>query len=136
MSDTKQDPFADLLGEFGDRLRGDRWQPDVDVFETDVAVVVRAEIAGVRSTDLNVTVDGQVLRIGGVRPTPEGPDVKRLHQMEIASGPFERRVRIPIAFERDRVSAHVADGFVTVTLPKREKRGEKTPRAVKVETER
>lgn len=130
MSDTKQDPFAELFAEFGDRLRGDSWQPDVDVFETETAIVVRAEIAGVRSQDLKVRVDGLVLRIGGVRPAPEGSEVKRLHQMEIASGPFERRVRIPIAFEQDRVTAHVTDGFLTVTLPKRET----DPRAVQVDT--
>ena len=130
MSDTKQDPFAELFAEFGDRHRGDSWQPDVDVFETETAIVVRAEIAGVRSQDLKVRVDGQVLRIGGVRPAPEGSEVKRLHQMEIASGPFERRVRIPIAFEQDRVTAHVTDGFLTVTLPKRET----DPRAVQVDT--
>jgi HSP20 family molecular chaperone IbpA len=40
--------------------------------------------------------------------------------MEIASGPFERRVRIPIAFDRDRMSAHLADGFLTVTPPRRD----------------
>ncbi len=130
MSDTKQDPFAELFAEFGDRLRGDSWQPDVDVFETETAIVVRAEIAGVRSQDLKVRVDGQVLRIGGVRPAPEGSEVKRLHQVEIASGPFERRVQIPFPFERDRVSAHVADGFLTVTLPKRQT----SPQAVPVES--
>jgi HSP20 family protein len=129
VSETKQDPFAELFSEFGDRLRGDRWQPDVDVFETDANIVVRAEIAGVRSQDLSVSVDGQVLRIRGVRPAPEGPDVMRLHQMEIASGPFERRVRIPMPIDRDRVSAHVGDGFLTVTLPKRPQ----GPRAVVVE---
>ena len=119
MSDTKLDPFAELFSEFGDRLRGDSWQPDVDVFETETTIVVRAEIAGVRSQDLSVKVDGQVLRIGGVRPAPAGSDVRRLHRMEIASGPFERRVSIPVPFERDRVSAQVADGFLTVRLPKR-----------------
>ena len=119
MSDTKQDPFAELFGEFGDRLRGDSWQPDVDVFETETSIVVRAEIAGVRSQDLSVKVDGQVLRIGGIRRAPEGSEVRRLHRMEIASGPFERRVSIPVPFERDRVSAQVAEGFLTVRLPKR-----------------
>jgi HSP20 family molecular chaperone IbpA len=39
--------------------------------------------------------------------------------MEIATGPFERRVQIPIAFDRDNVSANLADGFLTVVLPKR-----------------
>jgi HSP20 family protein len=114
----REDPFAELYGEFRDRLRGDRWQPDVDVFETEKSVVVRVELAGVPGGDLRVTVDGETLRISGVRVAPEPADVLRLHQMEIASGPFERRLRIPIAFEREGVSAHLADGFLTVTLPK------------------
>ena len=114
-----EDSFVELYGEFRDRLRGDRWHPEVDVFETDEAVVVRAELAGVRGEDLRVTVDGETLRIAGARAAPEPADVKRLHQMEIATGPFERRLRIPIAFDRDAVSAHLSDGFLTVTLPKR-----------------
>lgn len=115
----RDDPFAELYGEFRDRLQGDRWQPDVDIFETEKKVVVRVELAGVGSADLHVTVDGDALHIGGVRLAPEPADVRRLHQMEIATGPFERRLRIPIAFERDGVTAHLADGFLTVTLPKR-----------------
>ncbi len=128
MSKTKHDPLAELFGEFAERLRGDRWQPDVDVYETDASIVVRAEIAGVRSQDLSVSLDGQALRIHGIRPAPEGPDVTRLHQMEIASGPFERRIRISMAFDKDRVSAHVGDGFLTVTLPKRHE----GPKAVRI----
>jgi HSP20 family protein len=115
----RNDPFAELYGELSERLRGDRWRPDVDVFETEHAVRVRVEIAGVRREDLHVGVDGQMLRISGVRRPPEGPEATRLHQMEIAAGPFERRIRIPIAFERAGVSAHLADGFLTVTLPRR-----------------
>jgi len=126
----RSDPFAELYGEFADRLRGDRWQPDVDVFETDRGVIVRVEIAGIQSEDVRVNVDGQVLRLSGERRPSEGSDVQRLHQMEIATGPFERRVRIPIPFDRDRVSAHLADGFLTVTLPRRPS----PRRGVKVET--
>ena len=126
MSDRDHDS---LVEHFGDRLRGDSWQPDVDVFETETALVVRVEIAGVRSQDLNVKVDGQILRIAGIRPAPDGSQVKRLHQIEIASGPFERRLRIPIPFDRNGVSAHVVDGFLTVTLPK----GGAGPRRVTVD---
>lgn len=115
----RNDPFAELYGEFSDRLRGDRWRPDVDVVETQTGVLVRVEIAGIRSDDIRVAVDGQVLRISGMRRTPESANVQRLHQMEIASGPFERQVRIPVPFDRERVSAHLADGFLTVNLPRR-----------------
>ena len=124
-----RDPFAELYGEFGDRLRGDRWQPDADVFETDRDVVVRVEIAGVAREDVRVGVDGRILWINGTRKTPEPEDARKLHQMEIASGPFERHIEISIAFERGRVSAHLADGFLTVTLPKQ------LPQPVKVERE-
>jgi HSP20 family protein len=118
-SGKREEPFGDFYGEFRDRLRGDRWQPDVDVFETEKAAVVRVELAGVRGEDLRVRVDGEGLRISGVRMAPEPVEVRRLHQMEIATGPFERRLRVPIAFRREEVTAHLADGFLTVTLPKR-----------------
>jgi HSP20 family molecular chaperone IbpA len=124
------DPFADIYGEFGDRLRGDRWLPDVDVFETEKGVVVRVELAGVRSEDLRVTVDGRTLRISGVRRALDRSDVQRLHQMEIATGPFERRVQIPIPFDRDEISAHLADGFLRVLLTKRPA----GPRQVEIES--
>lgn len=118
MRDPKHsEPFAELFGEFADRLRGDHWQPDVDVIETEGGVTVRAELAGVRRDGLRVSVDGDVLRLSGVREST-GP-VVRLHQMEIASGPFERRIRVPIPFDREGVSAHLEDGLLTVTLPRR-----------------
>jgi len=113
------DPFADFYGEFGDRLRGDRWLPDVDVFETEKGIAVRVELAGVRGDDLRVTVDGRTLRISGVRRLLDRSEVRRLHQMEIASGPFERRVQIPIPFDRDGITANLAAGFLTVVLPRR-----------------
>ena len=77
------------------------------MFETRDAVVVRAEIPGLRGEDLRVNVDGDWLRISGVRSIPAGVKVERLHRMEIAFGPFERSVRIAIPFERDSVSANL-----------------------------
>ncbi len=112
------DPFAELFGELADRFRGDGWQPAADVFETGSAIVVRFEIPGVRGEDLRVTVDGDSLRVSGVRKPPPDADVKRLHQMEIAFGPFERCVRLSIPFDRDAVVARLDEGFLTVTLPR------------------
>jgi HSP20 family protein len=117
VSEKNSDAFVE---HFGGRLRGDGWQPDVDIFETETALVVRVEIAGVRSEDLNVKVDGQILRIAGIRRAPDGFQIRRLHQMEIGSGTFERRLRIPIPFDRNAVSAQIADGFLNVILPKSE----------------
>lgn len=125
----RQDPLAELFGEFSERLRGDHWQPEVDVYESEAAFVVRVELAGVERQDLRVTVDGDELRIRGERRPPEGVEPLRVHRMEIASGPFERRLRIPIPFVREAVTANLADGFLTVTLPRR------TPARVRVEVD-
>ncbi len=118
----RNEPFGELLGEFAERLRGDHWQPAVDVFETEKALVVRIEMAGLRSGDVRVTVDGDLLRVRGARTPPtetDGVEVMRLHQMEIAFGPFERVVRIGIPFDAARVTATLEEGFLRVTLPKR-----------------
>lgn len=101
----------------------------MDIFETDDEVVVRLEMAGVRGENLRVNVDENVLRIRGVRTIPDATGVRRLHQMEIAFGPFETHVRLGIPFDREGVSAHLEDGLLDVRLPKRR------PVRVEVETE-
>jgi HSP20 family protein len=111
---SPHDPF----GNFSDRLGGGRWRPSVDVLETEKAVIVRFELAGVRIADLEVTVDAGTLRVSGMRRAAPHDGVQRLHQMEIAFGPFERSLRFEVSFVRDEVSAHLEDGVLTVTLPK------------------
>jgi HSP20 family protein len=114
-----QDPLAPWFGRLSDQLGGDRWQPVADVYETEKAVIVRLELPGVSSDEVQVTVDGDVLRIRGVRRARIDEDAQRLHQMEIASGPFERALRIGVAFERDHVHASLEEGMLRVVLPKR-----------------
>ena len=83
--------------------------------------MVRVELAGVASADVKVTVDGNRLSIRGERK-PAAPsadhDVQRLHQMEIAYGPFERSLKIQIPFDRDQVVASLEEGVLSVFLPK------------------
>ncbi len=116
----RQDPIARLFGEFADTLGHESWRPAVDVYETEKAVVVQVELAGVRREDLKVSVDGGLLRIRGVRDPGRDEGIERLHQVEIASGPFERALEIPIPFDHDQVSARIEDGFLRVVLRKQE----------------
>lgn len=127
----RQEPVADPFGDYRERLRGDRWWPDVDVYETEEAVVVRAELAGVKAEDLQVSLDGPLLRIRGQRRAFGAPGSQRLHQVEIATGPFERAIQIAQHFDADGVSAHLAEGYLTVTLAKRSP----TARRVRLEVE-
>ena len=54
---SRSNPLSELVGEFPGRLRGDRWQPAVDVFETEKSVVVRVELSGVHSSQVKVSVE-------------------------------------------------------------------------------
>jgi HSP20 family protein len=112
-------------------MRGESWRPAVDVFETEDSVVLRLELPGVVSQDVRVNTDGSRVRISGTRRIPGTGDVTRLHQMEIAFGPFRREITVPIPFDQDRVSAHLEDGFLSVSLPK----VKKSRHDVKVESE-
>ena len=112
-------PLVELYGEFPDRLRGDRWQPSADVFETEGEVVIRFEVAGVRGEDLKVNVEGSTLRLRGVRRSPPSAAAARLQQMEISFGPFEREIGIEASFDPDQVRARLEDGFLEVRISKR-----------------
>jgi HSP20 family protein len=131
-SSRDQDPLAQWFGRPSERLGSDRWQPAADVYETEGSIVVRLELAGVRGSEVSVSVDGDILRIRGVRHPRIDGDAQRLHQMEIASGPFERVIRIGIPIERDRVTASLEEGLLRVVLPKKAS----GPRRIGIEPER
>ncbi len=101
------------------RVGGDRWRPAADVFYAEDAILVRLEIAGVPRDRIRVTLDGEFLRVRGVRRPPPGEERGRPQQVEIAFGPFERALRIDAPFERDGVRAKLEDGILTVTLPRK-----------------
>ena len=126
------DPLVQWFGRLSEQLGSDCWQPAADVYETEASIVVRLELAGVRGVEISVTVDGDILRIRGVRRPRIDGDAQRLHQMEIASGPFERAIRIGIPFERERVTAALEEGLLRVVLPKKPS----GPRRIDVDVER
>ncbi|MBL8045543.1 MAG: Hsp20/alpha crystallin family protein [Anaerolineales bacterium] len=93
------------------------WRPPTDVFETEDALVVQMEIAGMRRDDFYVAVQGQRLVIAGVRA--QQPVTPRAYQqMEVSFGEFRVEVEIPARINREALAAEYADGFLRVTLPK------------------
>lgn len=116
----RRHPLVELYGEFPERLRGDRWQPSADVFETTTEIVVRFEVAGVRGEDLRVNLEEKSLRVRGVRRAPASAPIHRLHQMEISSGPFEREIQLEAPFDPDAVRARLEEGLLEVRIAKKQ----------------
>lgn len=94
------------------------WSPAVDIYETEEAVVLVAEVAGVTRHDVRVIIDEQVVRIYGHRHPTCCNQGARYHRLEIASGSFVRSFRIGVPFRAKRVSAKFEDGLLFVVLPK------------------
>jgi HSP20 family protein len=108
-----------------------KWKPPTDVYETEDAVVVHMDIAGMRAGDFHVELADGILTISGERlARREGK--RHYHAMEIQIGPFERRLRIPAPVDPDSVHASYEAGFLEVRLHKLTARGSGT-HSVKVE---
>src|SRR5262249_28418700 len=75
-----------------------KWKPPTDVYETAEDVVVHMDVAGVRPEDFTVEFSEGVLTIGGERQ-PRGEGKRHYHAMEVQVGPFERRLRLPVAVD-------------------------------------
>lgn len=97
---------------------GDAFRPSIDVLETADALVVRVELAGVRSEDVRLVVDGEYLQISGRRALHREPKADRHLKMEIPDGHFERVLRLAAPYDRERVSARLENGLLTIELPR------------------
>jgi HSP20 family protein len=99
------------------------WAPALDMYETDDALVVLLDIAGVDSTQTEVHAEPQLLSVRGVRRerhSPRAPDERRnYHALEIPYGRFERTVHLPPGIDTAAARANYRDGLLEITLPKR-----------------
>ncbi len=93
------------------------WQPNVDVYQTDEAVVVIVELAGIRADNVDISVDGRVLRLSGQRVPGFMAGPRQFYQLEIPHGAYERTVRLPVPVDGDRSEARYRDGFLEIVLP-------------------
>ncbi|MDH6234030.1 HSP20 family protein [Mesorhizobium soli] len=92
--------------------------PHLNVSETENEVRITAELPGVAEKDVDVTLDDDVLTIRGEKRMEKKEDKENFHFVERSFGQFQRSIRIPRSVNAAQVHAHVADGILTITLPK------------------
>jgi HSP20 family protein len=95
-----------------------KWKPPTDIFETDEALVVYMDIAGMRSEDFSVEYADGILTITGERTARAHPGKPHYHAMEVQVGPFERRFRLPVSVDPGSIHASYEQGFLEVRLTK------------------
>src|ERR671936_306561 len=94
------------------------WQPPTDVYETEEALVVQAELAGVREEDIDIALFSDYLAISGQRRCTVPPGTAAYHLAGILYGEFRLEVAVIASIRRDDVDASYDNGMLTVVLPK------------------
>jgi len=121
------DPFLGLL---------DNWAGDnrdfgltVDLAERDDRYVISAELPGVKSEDLNVTVENDVLTISAEKHDEFEGNEDGVYRRERSFGRLSRSFKLGDQVNAEKIDAEYKDGVLTLNLPKAEKA---KPREVKV----
>jgi len=99
---------------FGRSVPG--WVPAADLFETSEGFVLTLELPGLGRPDVDIRFATDTLTVSGQRPDPAS--CERYQQFERAQGRFSRSFRFAVPVESDLISADLADGVLTVTIPK------------------
>ena len=93
-----------------------------ETWETDASVIVRVEVPGMNKEDLDISVQGSVLRIRGEKRRAENEHHDGTwHLMERAYGRFERVITLPSHIAAARAETSYKDGILTVIFPKTER---------------
>lgn len=122
------DPFRDLEREV-DRLlasvslgfqgvRFGRQFPAVNLYEFDGALLLTAELPGVKPEDLEVLVADGVLTLRGKRQGPDGVPDDRYRRQERPRGAWQRSLQLPERVLEDELAAEFTNGLLKIRLPR------------------
>jgi HSP20 family protein len=96
------------------------WAPPVDIYETDDALILKAELPGVSKDDVSVEIHQNTLILRGHRKHEAEVKEDRYHRVERAYGPFQRSFVLPTLVDQEHVQATYKDGVLELRLPKSE----------------
>lgn len=95
------------------------WLLPMDAYITDEAIVIHADVPGLKPEEIDITLEGDTLTIRGEIKREE-ENQRKYVLLERPTGKFERTLTINTPIDHDRVEASFKDGVLTLTLPKAE----------------
>ena len=104
---------------------GEEWLPDIDVFEREGKIVVRADLPGMKREDIQVTVEGDLLTIKGRREEEKEVKEEDYYCSERSTGEFSRTMRLPEGIGAEAIDARYDNGVLEVTVPRPAAAGKK-----------
>ena len=98
------------------RPSGRLWCPAADVYRTTDGWIVKVDLAGIKPSDVEVTVDGDILRLSGSRRDGTCGEGVSHYQLEITYSRFEKMIQFPRSIEHVRIERDYRDGLLILRL--------------------
>jgi len=98
------------------------WNPAIEAFERDGALIVRADLPGVPSENVHVEVDGDLLTVSGERKQENKEEREGYYHSERSYGSFQRSIALPQGVDPSTVQASFDHGVLEVTVPMPERK--------------
>jgi HSP20 family protein len=111
--------FDDFFREFPTSAGSQGFIPNLSVEETEDALKLSAELAGLEEKDFELSVEDGVFTLRGEKRNESMSEKGGWSRSERTFGRFERRVVLPADVEAEKASAKFKNGVLEVTLPKR-----------------
>jgi HSP20 family protein len=105
------------------------WTPACDILETIDAVIVRAELPGVKREDIEISLDNGVLTLRGDRKLEQETQERSYYRIERSYGSFVRSFTLPRSVDGERITANLEHGVLEIRMPRRE---EAKPRQINI----
>ena len=114
--------FDDVMGSaFGYATRTSPFTPSADVVAKEHELVFQIDVPGVKQESLEVTLENRVLSIKGSRRYEAGPTDEDRCCWGGRTGEFALQYTLPETADGEKLAAHLADGVLTVRVPKHSK---------------
>lgn len=111
--------------DFASELDGNGWFSDsqegqlaVDVYQTEKDIVVKAPVAGVDESDIDIEVRSDQITIRGERKEEKEVSEGNYHTRECFWGAFSRVATFPVEGDPEKAKATFKNGILTVRVPK------------------
>ena len=94
--------------------------PAMNVWTDENNALVTAELPGVNLDDIDISVEGDMLTVRGVRRPDQVEEGATYHRQERRYRPFVRAFRLPFHVDAGQVDATFQKGVLTIALPRAE----------------
>jgi HSP20 family protein len=107
-------------GQRNRRPSGRLWNPAADVYRVRDGWIVKVDLAGVRTEDLEIRISGPLLHISGLRRDSTCGEGISHYQLEITYSRFEKTIQFPRSIESASIGRDYRDGLLILRLQEEE----------------